>query len=357
MILEKKEPFLGILIRYDTGHDLSGTKELKKNSYNPAIPVAGVIGAGNFAQNLILPNLKGLVNFCGIATAHGNTSLYTGEKYGFDYCTTDTSQIINDKKINTVFIATRHNLHAEQVIGSLKAGKHVFVEKPLTLNIEELEKIRQTYVSIEDPPKLMVGYNRRFAPFTLNIMNILQSGQPKAINMRINAGSLPHEHWTQDMEIGGGRITGEACHFIDLAVYLAGSPVVLVSATDLSSKENLMDSFSATLKFRNGSIASIIYLSNGNKEVSKELIEVFCNGTISRIDDFKKFEFFGKRKIRSKSNQDKGHKQELKLFAESVSKGLPSPIPFEELYHSSLVTFRLIESIRTGRTIEIVHVF
>jgi polar amino acid transport system substrate-binding protein len=203
----------------------------------------------------------------------------------------------------------------------------------------------------------MVGYNRRFAPFTELIMQFLKPDQPKSINIRINAGAIPYDHWVHDPETGGGRIIGEGCHFVDLAIFLAGSPIISVYASEVKSWENLMDSFIAILKFRNGSAASIAYLSNGNKEVSKEQVEVFCDGTVSKIDDFKKFEFSGKNSLRKKTTQDKGHKQELKIFTDAISKGIPAPIPFEQLYHSSLVTFNLIESIRTGQVIEISHSF
>jgi predicted dehydrogenase/threonine dehydrogenase-like Zn-dependent dehydrogenase len=357
MILEKKESYAGVLIQYDSNEALTSTLKINESSGAPEFPSVGFLGAGNFAQNILLPGLKGMVNFEGIATAHGNTSLYVGKKYGFGYCTSDSSKIIGDEHINTIFIATRHNLHADLVFASLKAGKNVFVEKPLTLKMEELEKIRQTYISLEKKPLLMVGYNRRYAPFTSRIKNLLNNEQPKGINIRVNAGAVPSDHWVHDPETGGGRIVGEGCHFIDLAIYLAGSPVVSVSASKVKSRQNLMDSFIATLRFSNGSAASVSYLSNGNKDVPKELVEVFCDGTVSRIDDFRKLEFSGKRSFRSKSSQDKGHKNELKAFTEAISKGLPSPIPFEHLYHTSLVTFKIIESIQTGRTIEINHIF
>lgn len=357
MILGEKEHYSGILIRYENTGEIESSLELGQIKAKPEFPSAGFIGAGNFAQNVLLPGLKGLVNFIGVATAHGNRSLYVGNKYGFSYCTSDTAKILADKQVNTVFIATRHNLHATAVIDSLKAGKHTFVEKPLALNPHQLEKIRETYLGLSEKPLLMAGFNRRFAPFINKILNILQPGQPKGISIRVNAGAVPADHWVNDPETGGGRIIGEGCHFVDLAIFLAGSPVVSVSASEVKSRQNLLDSFIATLRFRNGSAASITYLSNGNKDVSKELIEVFCDGTVSRIDDFRKLEFFGKRSFRSGSSRDKGHRNELKAFTEAISKGLPSPIPFEQLYHTSLVTFKIIESIQTGRTIFIDHTF
>ena len=357
LILGRKEPSLGILIRYNRDAEIKNYIGLNTNPPEPEFPSIGFIGAGNFAQNILLPRLKGLVNFIGIATAHGTTSLHTGKKYGFNYCTSDSGKIIADNEINTVFVATRHNLHATSVIEALIAGKNVFVEKPLAITFNELESIYSTYLNLVKKPLLMVGYNRRFAPHTTRIMNLLQPEQPKGISIRVNAGSIPADHWVNDPETGGGRIIGEGCHFIDLAVFLAGSPVVSVSASEVKSKQNLIESFIAALRFRNGSAASISYLANGNKDVSKEVIEVFCDGTVSVIDDFKKLEFSGKKSFHSKSSQDKGHTNELKAFTGAISNGLPSPIPFEQLYHSSLVTFKIIESIQTGRTIEIDHTF
>ena len=357
LILSKKEPFSGILIKYESKNELTDTIRIGNVAALPGFPVAGLIGAGNFAQNMLLPRLKGLVNFKGVCTADGAGSLYVGKKYGFGYCTTDYRKINEDDLINTVFIVTRHNLHAELIIESLRAGKNVFVEKPFALTAAELEKIRETYLSINDKPLVMVGYNRRFAPFTEKIIEILQPEQPKSINIRVNAGAVPANHWVHDPETGGGRIIGEACHFIDLAIFLAGSPVSSVSAAEVRSSQNLMDSFSATLKFKNGSAASINYFSNGIKDVSKEFVEVFCDGTVSVINDFRKMEFYGKRSFKKRSAQDKGHKNELIAFTEAIKNGLPSPIAFEQLYHTSVVTFAVIESIQTGRTVEIGHTF
>jgi polar amino acid transport system substrate-binding protein len=357
MILSKKEPFSGILIRYSNNDNLDDLVRIGDYATQPGIPSAGLIGAGNFAQNMLLPKLKGLVNFSGVCTAEGTSALYTGRKYGFAYCTSEYHKILEDNNVNTVFIATRHNTHSEIILESLKAGKHVFVEKPLAMTPGELELIRKTYLTLTTKPLLMVGYNRRFAPFTKRIMQLFTPEQAKSIIIRVNAGAVPANHWVHDPETGGGRIIGEACHFVDLAIFLAGSPVNTVSAAEMRSPRNLMDSFSATLHFSNGSTASINYFSNGNKDVPKELIEVFCNGTVSILDDFRKMEFHGKRSFRKRSVQDKGHSSELKSFTKAIREGLASPIPFEQLYHSSVVTFAIIDSIRSGRTIAIEHSF
>lgn len=357
MILSGNQHFSGILIEYKDSNDFTDKVKINNIKVTKGLPMAGLIGAGNFAQNILLPGLKGLVNFKGVCTAEGSGSLYAGKKYGFEYCTTDYRKILEDAQINTVFIATRHNLHAQLIIESLKAGKYVFVEKPLALTAEELEKIRETYRGLNEKPILMVGYNRRFAPFTTHVRGLFPPHQPRSINIRINAGSVPPDHWVHDPETGGGRIIGEACHFVDLAIFLAGSRVTAVNAFSIGDNINLMDSFTAVLKFSNGSIASLSYFSNGNKDLPKELIEVFCAGTVSRIDDFRKLEFHGKKSFRLKSSQNKGHKEELIAFTKAIREGKASPIPFEQLYHTSVVTFAIGESIRSGRTIEIKHSF
>ncbi len=358
LILSGSKTSAGIILSYDTEKAvLNDTIVIGSSRPVTGIPVAGFIGAGNFARNFLLPNLRGHLNFRGIATAHGTSSLFTGRKYGFEYCTSLQDKIFSDDKIDTVFIATRHNSHADSVIRALKAGKNVFVEKPLAITLSELEQIRQVYIQMEQKPLVMVGYNRRFAPFTKYIMRTLMPGRPKGISILVNAGALPSVHWVNDPETGGGRITGEGCHFIDLAIFLAGSPVISVSAGEIGHGKKLPDSFVATLTFANGSAASVSYLSNGSKDAPKEAVHVFCDGTVSSIDDFRTLKFFGKKIHTIKSKQDKGHKAELLEFVSSVKNCQESPIPFEQLYHTSLVTFKIQESMRTGNTIYIDHKF
>ena len=317
----------------------------------------GFIGAGNFAQNMLLPRLKNKVQLVGVATARGNSATYVGNKYGFSYCTTDASEIYKDEAINTVFITTRHHMHAEQVIGALQANKHVFIEKPLAMTESELEQVATTFRSLEKPPALMVGYNRRFAPFVQRVATLFPADRPKGIQIRVNAGQVPANHWVHDPQIGGGRIIGEGCHFIDLAICLAASPVSSVSAYSLQTSENLSDSVIINLAFVNGSTAAIAYFSNGHKAIAKERIEVFCDGVVAQIDDFIRLHIQGKKAVQKKSAQDKGHQYELDAFVTAIEQGNAPPIPFEELYHSSLVTFKALESVQRGQTIPIEHRF
>jgi predicted dehydrogenase len=273
------------------------------------------------------------------------------DKYNFRYATDDVLEIFKDDRINTIFIATRHDLHAGYVINGLKHGKNVFVEKPLALNKKDLDEIQETYVPGKG--RLMVGFNRRFSPAVRYIKERFLPYQPKAMTFRINAGAVPPEHWIQDPETGGGRILGEVCHFIDLAVFIAGSRCQSVSAFYLDEPGNVRDCVVINMSFKNGSIASINYFSNGNSSMPKEYLEVFCNGECVTINDFKELTLFSKKPFRKKSKQDKGHETEIMSFLDAVKEGKDSPIPFDELVHSTLLTISVNESLSERRIIEI----
>jgi len=359
MILDKSEPFAGILIRYDEEKELKSDLTFPKVNHQAQNPEVGFIGAGNFAQNMLLPRMKGKCNFVSIATMKGNESVYVAKKYGFTRVVDSAEKVTADPEVNTVFIVTRHDTHAKYVMDGLKAGKHVYVEKPLAMNEGQLEEVRELYhsVSATDPskvPMLMVGFNRRFSPAVEKIMSLFSKDQPKAIQVRINAGSLPPEHWVNDPEFGGGRIVGEACHFIDLAMFLAGSPITSVYAREMKDPNNMSNTVSITLDFENGSVAGLTYFSNGSKKLSKESIEVFCGGTVAVIDDFKTLQLFGNtvKTFRFKG-QDKGHATQLARFLEAVKTGAPCPVPFHESYLSMSATFKVLESLSSGRAISL----
>lgn len=355
MILERTEHFSGIVLKYDTERELTKKVELGKGNYQPQDVNVGFIGAGSFAQNSILPRIKDKVNFVGVATGKGNNARYVADNYKFAYCAESSEDIINDKNINTVFITTRHNLHAEYVLKAIKAGKNVFVEKPLALYENEIEEIYNTYLEMKEKPRVMLGFNRRFSPQIQKIKKDMLDSSPKAINMRMNAGVVPPDHWVHDPETGGGRIVGEACHFIDLAMYIAGSKITSVSAKKMEEPNGLMDTAVISLNFENGSIATISYFSNGSKVLPKEYIEVFNNGKVYVIDDFVKMKEYTSSEKESKlSGQDKGHAKELELFVDAVKTGKASPIEFEEIYISSVATVKALESMRAGgRNIEL----
>jgi predicted dehydrogenase/threonine dehydrogenase-like Zn-dependent dehydrogenase len=350
MILDRSEPFAGILLRY-----VPAVMEEKKITVSkvPAAPSSrniGLIGAGAFAQNFLLPALKGHAAFTGVATSRPNNARNIADKYGFGYCTGDAADIFSDTNISTVFIATRHNTHAAYVMEALKSGKNFFVEKPLCLHEYELEEIKRLYSASR--VTAMVGFNRRFAPMVSELKKIQGDAIPKAITCRVNAGFLPAGHWVHDPNVGGGRIIGEACHFIDLCTFLAGAPVTAVSATAMKDPHAVHDTVVITIQFAGGSIANISYFSNGNKNLPKEYIEVYSGGTVGVIDDFKSLTIHGKNTRITKGAQDKGHRAEVAAFMDAVANGKPSPVPFDDLVASTLATFKAVESIvRSGQVI------
>lgn len=358
-----EEKYLGILIQY--GDDVVLSRKVpiqptsvKKHEAKEQVNV-GFIGAGNFAKAVLLPNLKKnpSVRFKTIAAATGTSSKRTGEKYGFEACTTDYHEILEDEQIDTVFIATRHNLHAPLVIESLKKGKNVFVEKPLALNEEELKEIIASVNSLENTAssRLMVGFNRRFSPFTLRAKKFFASrSEPLAVNYRINAGFVSPDNWVLDPKEGGGRIIGEVCHFVDFINYIVGKNPVRVSAEALTGAEtnsSSTDTVSILIKYEDGSVGTINYWANGDRAYPKERIEIFGNQSIFVIDNFRKAEWArngkrGKKKMRF--SQGKGHREELEAFVQTILHGEPSPIDFNEAVISTLTTFKVNESLNAG---------
>lgn len=355
IILNNSEKYAGIVLSYNNNVNLEKSININSTTIKKTGKCnIGFIGAGSFAQNILLPNVSKITNLIGVATSHGNTSFYVAKKYGFIKATTDYNEILNHKDIDTVFIATRHNTHGYYVKKSLEAGKHIFVEKPLCINIKELEEIKSIYQNHTNQ-NLLVGFNRRFSPFAQKINKMLEPTQKKAINIRVNAGFISPDHWTQDPEIGGGRIIGEVCHFIDLALYLAQSKIKIVFANAMNDSYNLLDTVNISLIFENGSIANISYFSNGSKRIPKERIELFADSMTIIIDDFRKMQIAHKFEKKIKLfGQDKGHKNEIETFINSVKKGEQSPISFEEIYMVTKTSFAVIDSIKSGQSITLI---
>jgi polar amino acid transport system substrate-binding protein len=364
MILAKSEPYLGILIEYDASKKIDRTErkiDLKVSATNhkPSAVNIGFIGAGSYAHSHLLPSIpkNNDISLKGVMSATGTSSRYAAERYGFDFCTTNAKDIIENDDINTVFIATRHDSHAKYVMESLKAGKHVFVEKPLCLKIEELDDIRKCYEpSAKSHQLLMVGYNRRFSPLIQELKKKLGEG-PMAMIYRINAGAIPKDSWIQDPEFGGGRVIGEVCHFVDTLSFLSDSLPVTVHANAMVDQDNLNDTLHISLAYKNGSIGTISYLANGDKRLPKERIEIFAHGSSAILNDFKTLTVYagGKKKKKKLLSQDKGQKEEVKRFIEAIFKGngLNDLISFEELYNTSLVTFKILDSIRSRACVRI----
>ena len=357
LILKREEPCLGILIKYDVGCEEPKKRIVLKEKTPLKRINIGFIGAGNYAQSYLLPNIPKHedVTLKGILDASGTVSRRVAEKYGFEFCTSDERDIFDNDEINTIFIATRHDSHAQYVLKGLRAGKNISVEKPLCLKESELEEIKETYHSLiqqNEAPILMVGYNRRFSSLTKIMKDRFGEG-PMAMIYRINAGYIPKEAWVQDRDIGGGRIIGEVCHFVDFLTFLNGSLPESVSAIALPDAENLEDTVCINLKFRNGSVGTISYFSNGSKKIFKEYIEIYKSGMVGMIRDFKEIEIFeSKKKFKKKLlSQDKGQKTMVASLFEAIKTGKPSPINFDELYSATEATFNIIKSIRAGKIV------
>jgi predicted dehydrogenase/threonine dehydrogenase-like Zn-dependent dehydrogenase len=346
LIHTRREPFLGIALKYDIEKPLSKSPVVSEKS-RPVSPVpvinAGIIGVGSYAKNMMIPEISKLVKLSGVYSSKPTDAAFITSKSPDVQSYGNAESLIADSSINTVFITSRHDSHARYVIQALQNNKHVYVEKPLCLNQEELDEIKNAFE--QSTSILMTGFNRRFSPLISEVKKMLP-GIPLAINYRINAGTLPKDHWVHDMKRGGGRIIGEVCHFTDLCTYLAGSMVQSVNAVSLTDPHHLHDTMVATLAFENGSVASLSYFSNGNPEVAKEQLEIFCGGKVIRIDDFRELIINGKRSgNRYLSGQDKGHSASFKAFTDSIMKGTPSPVPFSEQYHSMQVIFAVVQSV------------
>jgi predicted dehydrogenase len=310
----------------------------------------GFIGAGNFARAILLPRFskgKG-ARLVGIATANGRSAQTTGEKFGFGYATTDSSKLLGDPNVTAVVIATRHGSHARLTAESLRAGKAVFVEKPLAIDQAGLDDIMSAVTS---ESVLTVGFNRRFSPLASGLKNAFEPGTRLAINYRINAGPIPGESWVHDPAEGGGRIIGEVCHFLDLVQYVTDELPVEVFAHALSGADGkLHDTVAITVKLSRGSIASIDYFATGDKSFPKERVEVYGGGCVAVLDDFRELKIVrgGKSQRTKKLVQDKGYDEEVNAFLAAARGVAASPIPLESLIATTTATFAIEESLRSG---------
>jgi predicted dehydrogenase/threonine dehydrogenase-like Zn-dependent dehydrogenase len=354
--------FLGVLITYPEIVDEAQRVEIA--GAHPTSVLAtksvriGLLGAGSFSMAVLLPAMKKVkeAEFVGVCAANGAHAQHAARKFGFRYSATDDHKLISDPEINTVVIATRHHLHAAQVLAALTAGKHAFCEKPLCLNEQELDEIARTYNQLDPQPLLMVGFNRRFAPLATRLMEFRREiHEPLALHYRVNAGFIPADHWLNDPEQGGGRIIGEVCHFVDFLRYIVGAPLVEVQAHALANAGRYSnDNLAASLRFSDGSHGTITYMANGDKSYSKERLESFGGGSVAVLEDFRRLELVSggrKRVVQSRLRQDKGHRGEWQAFVTSVRGGTPSPIPVGEIIETMRATFALEESRSTGHSI------
>jgi predicted dehydrogenase/threonine dehydrogenase-like Zn-dependent dehydrogenase len=359
------QPFLGVLITYS--EQLEPSHEIQLVGKGTAAALAretslrfGVLGAGSFALGTLLPAIKKLdhTGLVGICAASGSHARHAAEKFGFQYCTTDDQQILDDPDINTVVIATRHHLHATLVLAALSGGKHIFCEKPLCLNEIDLAEIVLAYASSSRDRLLMVGFNRRFAPMAIKMRAFLKQVQePMALHYRINAGFIAHDHWVNDPEQGGGRLLGEVCHFIDFLTFMAGALPIEVQTRSVTTLEQYGDgNVVISLRFANGSQGTISYLANGDRAYSKERLEVFGGGAVAVLEDFRRLELVRhgrKQTFRSWFRQDKGHRGELEAFVAAVRGRGEAPIPFGEIVSTTLATLRAAESRSWGQPVEV----
>ncbi len=352
LILKGDEPHLGILIQYDVDKAEPGARIQTSEARRSGTPTIAFIGAGSYAMGNLLPNIKGDVVLKGVMTATGTGSRSVADRYGFEYCTSEEQDIWNDDQIDTVFIATRHDSHADYTLQALRAGRNVFVEKPLCLTLDELDEIA---TAVGEPSgqdragALMVGYNRRFSPLTDALKAAVGEGR-MAMIYRVNAGPMPADAWMQQPEIGGGRIIGEACHFIDYLMYVNGSLPVSVYAAAMDEPAHLEDTVNISLVFENGSIGTVSYLANGSTALPKEYIEVYRAGVTGVLTDFRELRVYGSGKpTRTRlPGQNKGQPKMMATFLDAVRKGAPSPIPFDQIYAGMRATFKAVESLRSG---------
>lgn len=345
------ERHIGILLKYGEGDVLPPrAPAVGRVLVASAQPGIGFIGAGSFAQKFLIPFAAEGGDLLSVVTSRGVTAKSAADKFAFCTHSTDPSAVLANPAINTVFIATRHDTHASLAAAAVEAGKHVFVEKPLALNEDELELVlsaaRQRPESL-----LMVGYNRRFSPLARKAKEVFERlAGPLVINYRVNAGAIPKDHWTQT-EQGGGRILGEVCHFVDLMQFVAGSNPTEVHAVCASANDARVpdhDNVLVSLKFSNGSVGQLAYVACGDKLLSKERIEIFGRGQSIVIDDFRRGEWYEAGSCRKLRLPGKGHKEEVAAFLDAVQHGRPSPIPVDSLALTSAATFAIQDSLRTG---------
>ena len=344
-------PSMGILLEYPSVLEkpdaqvrtatvrLATNAQANNREASSKTPAVAFVGSGNYATGVLIPAFKDAgAKLATVASSAGVSGVHAGKKFGFDETTTDTASLFSDPKVDALVITTRHNSHAQLVLQALSAGKHVFVEKPLCLTLDELAEIEAAACT----PIVMVGFNRRFAPQVQKVKALLAGVQgPKSFVMTVNAGAIPADHWAQDAEVGGGRIIGEACHFIDLLRFLCGTRITSQHVTRMDTLTN--DSVSISLGFEDGSIGTVHYLANGSKAFPKERLEVFAAGRVLQLNNFRKLQGFG-WPVFNKMNlwrQDKGQKACAAAFIKAIVQGGPAPIPFDEIVEVARVSIEV----------------
>ena len=351
----RKRGSIASILKFPEESKIERVIPIEGSRFKPGNGKIGIIGAGNYTSSTVIPALKAAkANIKYIASAGGLNAKVLAKKVGAECATSDYHEILNDNEVDMVIVTTRHNMHARMAIEALRAGKSVFVEKPLCLNKSELEEIKEAYKSVPDGVTLTVGFNRRFSPFATKLKQLVGDG-PKNIVATMNAGFIPSDMWVHDLAVGGGRIIGEACHFIDLCSYIAGSRVtaVCMNAMGVNPEENT-DNATIMLRYENGTNAVINYFANGSKSYAKERVEVYSQERVLVLDNWRKLQGFGVKGFSKKSGaMDKGHKNEFMLLNERMLKGGDALIPFDSLVNTTLASFAAIDSLKEGRWVEI----
>ncbi|TFH24055.1 MAG: dehydrogenase [Bacteroidia bacterium] len=333
---------------------------LESRSFAGQKAVTGFIGAGNFTKMTMLPNLKGSgASFKYMCSSGGLSGTTLAKKFGFSHSTTDYKEVLKDEEVDTVFITTRHNSHANFVKEALQAGKNVFVEKPLAINQEQLNEIIEAYEASsahKARPTLTVGFNRRFSPHTQAIKKAIGK-DPGVLNIvaTMNAGFIPSQVWVHDMKVGGGRIIGEACHYMDLCAYLAGSEIksVCMNSMGTDTQDNT-DNASILMKFKNGSTAVINYFANGSKSYSKERIEVFSQERVFVLDNFRTTTAYGVKGFKKlKTKMNKGHKAQFHTYIQRIKEGGDPLIAFSEMVNVTKASFAALQSLKEKQWIDV----
>jgi predicted dehydrogenase/threonine dehydrogenase-like Zn-dependent dehydrogenase len=368
LILQNREPYIGVVLQYPPAKDEPAAEDLVQKVYRQAaaataVPAAagqtlGLIGGGMFTKNILLPVLKKSkeLNLQGVATTTGATARHIADKFGFAYAATNHRELLEDAAIDRVLITTRHNSHAALVLEALAAGKHVLVEKPLCLTAGELEQIEAAY---DGSRLLMVGFNRRFAPLAQEVKASLAGRQtPLMMSYRVNAGFIPADHWVHDPQVGGGRLLGEVCHFIDFLQFMAGSPATSVQAASISGESGKYrhdDNLVITLSFQDGSVGTIFYTAKGPKAFSRERFEVYAEDAVAVIEDFRRGCVVqgGRTRKLNKFSMDMGYQGELKFFAQPLGNHLNFREIFESYVAASRTTLRAVEALQTQQNVRI----
>jgi polar amino acid transport system substrate-binding protein len=354
--------YTGIIDYQTTGEERTTARPSMQPRPKDTLRV-GCIGTGGFARGMILPHLRSCDGLVLESVASTTGAAAESARTGFGFTMAEPpSEVMANPNVDAVFVLTRHDSHAGYVASALQQKKSVFVEKPLAINREQLERVEAAYaerLSNHAAPFLMVGFNRRFAPFTEKVKNFFADrGEPMLVHIRCNAGFIPASSWVQDPE-NGGRIVGELCHFVDWARAVVGCPMRTLTAAALPDSDRYHhDNVTVMIGFEDGSIANLVYLANGDKDVPKEYFEVFCGGGIARMEDFKMLSLSRNGKTeRLKSRQDKGHRKEMEMTVAAMKQGKSAPIPFAELIEVTAATFAIEEAIRTQETIPLGNSF